>query len=154
MKHVKVVLVLTAALGAGWTDASASTETSPCKEGTSTTNGVTHRTFCGPGSATVKVGGKFLFFKGGSCRQTPFGFGVNIGSNTVAPAKPDRKYFGIGLLAKKDGTYSGIGAAVGWQVSGQRHELSGERVTLTNGKTRGTFSGMLDGSKVTGSFTC
>jgi hypothetical protein len=72
----------------------------------------------------------------------PRHFGVSVG-----------RIFGVGKAAPRDGTYSG-GTLV-LVDGGKRSAGFGTKVTLSGGRTRGTFSSrLLDGRTASGSFRC
>lgn len=135
-----------------------------CKPGTHRFGSVQARTFCGPASGTAKIGGRTLRFKGGSCRSTKDSVSVNIGTvvlGTTNKARPD--YLGVtvgrtpagGTPAPVDGTYT-TGSVVAVVKKNKGYAVVQPSVTLTNHRTRGTFTAKLLGSgdTVTGSFRC
>ena len=162
------MIMLLAALGVGaWTAASTATALrAGCSPGVITFGGVQARLFCGAAKATVKIGGKTLSFKGGSCERTSKYLTVNIGTvvlGTTTKKKPD--YFGLdvgaypGSTAKPaghDGGYTGGVLAV--VSGGKSYLLRGDtaKFTLSGGRTKGTFSaaGLLGSGAATGSFSC
>jgi hypothetical protein len=124
--------------------------------------GAQARTFCGPARARAKVGGEKFRFKRGKCERKPKYVSVNIGTivfGSTTKKKPD--YFGLnvgetpagGTPAPKDGTYDD--ATISFNHDGKGYAVGNASVTLTNKRTRGTFSGELfDGGPVSGSFRC
>jgi hypothetical protein len=137
-----------------------------CTPGVTTYGSTNARVFCGPAKATVRIGGKTLKFKGGSCERTSKYLSINIGTvvlGTTTKKKPD--YFGLdvgaypGSTAKPaghDGTYSGGVIAI--DFGGKSYLLRGDtaKITLSGGRTKGTFSagGLLGSSGGTGTFSC
>jgi hypothetical protein len=141
-------------LAAAGTGASATTA---CKPGIHTVGKVTYRVYCGPASASVKVAGKTHSFRGGSCLRAGVTrvFTMSIGKLTIGKGKPRYSYFGVTVpTANHDGLYRR--AVVTWAIGGKRYSLYNVKLRLTNGQTRGTFSGRAVGRRgtVTGSFRC
>jgi hypothetical protein len=135
-----------------------------CKAGVTTYGGATARVFCGSATATVHAGSKTFTIRQGSCEKGAKYLSINIGEIVIgqtSKAKPE--YFGLnigkvpflgGAPASHDGTYhSGVVAVV---HAGKGYALRAQaKVTLTNGRSRGTFSATaLTGGVVTGSFRC
>jgi hypothetical protein len=143
-------LALVAAAGAGTRSAEA------CKPGIRTIGKTTYRIFCGPASASVKVGRKTHSLRNGSC-LTVGGkvFTLSIGTLTMSKRKPRYSYLGVTVpQAKRDGIYRR--AVVTWAFGGKRYSLDNVKVRLAGKRTRGTFSGRIVGktATVTGSFRC
>jgi hypothetical protein len=160
----KLILALTTALavltvGAATADSGASTLA--C--GNTTYKGANARTYCGPASAVVKVGGRTLTYRGGSCMRNAVAIELGIGTvilDTKDPKPLPRSFgisvgriFGLGKAAPRDGTYkSGM---VAYVDAGKRYAAAGVKAVLSGGRTRGTFSGrLLTGQTVSGSFRC
>ena len=156
-------VVVAVAAGMVWTAAGGATSAG-CKAGVTTYGGATARVFCGPAAATVHAGGKTFTIRQGSCDKGAKYLSVNIGTVVIGKTtKPKPEYFGLsigkvpylgGVAVSKDGTYhSGI---VALDHAGKGYGLRAQaKVTLTNGRSRGTFSAtMLTGGVVTGSFRC
>jgi len=126
--------------------------------------GASARAFCGPAKASIHAGGKTFSIRGGACDKTSGWLAVNIGEVVIGQtAKTKPEYFGLavgrgavgsGPVASKDGVYHS--AVVGFVHQGTGPALRGNAtVTLSHGRTRGTFSATsLDGDTVTGSFSC
>jgi hypothetical protein len=164
----KLVVLLALALAAltAVAAAPASHTRSACTAGMTTVGGTQARAFCGPAKATVKIGGKTLTFKGGSCERTSKYVALNIGTvvlGTTSKKKPD--YFGLdvgaypgtnGKAAAHDGAYTGGVIAV--EFGGKGYLLRGDtaKITLSSGRTKGTFSaaGLLGSAGGSGSFSC
>lgn len=135
-----------------------------CKPGVHTFSGSTKaRTFCGPARATAIVDGNKFTFKGGACQRAKKYVTLNIGTVVLgSTSKPRPEYMGItvgqtpagGKPAPKDGTYDD--AVVSFVHKHKGYPIGNASVTLTNGRTRGTFTGQLagNGSPVTGTFRC
>jgi hypothetical protein len=135
-----------------------------CKEGMTTFGGVPARVFCGSAAATVRASGKTFTIRNGSCQKTSSYFSIGIGEFVIGRStKPEPEAFGVdvgrepgatGPTAGKDGVYHGADVAV--THAGKGYALRGNAtVTLTHGRTRGTFrASLLDGGTVTGSFAC
>ena len=159
-----VTVAVVAAIAA--VEAPASRAVASCTPGVRTIGGTQARVFCGPAKATVKIGGKVLRFKGGSCERTSKYVTVNIGTvvlGTTAKKKPD--YFGLDVgaypgsgakAARHDGIYTGGVIAV--VFGGKSYLLRGDtaKITLSGGRTKGTFAaqGLLGSAGGTGSFSC
>jgi hypothetical protein len=134
-----------------------------CKPGVHKFDGPTKaRKFCGPARATVELG-QPVKFKPGECKRTKKYVSVNIGTIVLGPTdKKKPEYFGLnvgetpagGTPAPKDGTYDD--ATISFQHNNKGYALGNATVTLTNKRTRGTFSGTLVGQQgeITGSFRC
>ncbi len=158
---VLAVLAGLAAAGATGTPRAAA-----CKAGMTTFAGANARTFCGPATATVKVAGKTLSFTGGSCERTATYLSLSIGTVVLGQTtkkKPD--FFGIdvgavpgtGLKpARKDGRYTGAEIAV--ESGGKGYLLRGDtaHVTLSGGRTGGSFTAtvLFDTGSGSGTFHC
>jgi hypothetical protein len=124
-----------------------------CTPSVRTVSGVTYRTFCGPARAVVRLGGRTLVFRGGSCDRGAFT--INIGTITLPPGKPKYRYFGITVFTNRDGVFED--QAVTWQLpNGRRNSLFHATVKLAGGRTRGTFTGstLVGNVKGSGSFHC
>jgi hypothetical protein len=135
-----------------------------CTAGVTKYGGATARVFCGPATATVHTGGKTFTIRQGSCEKGAKYLSINVGEIVIGTStKPKPEYFGLsigklpflgGSPASHDGTYrSGVVAV---DHAGKGYALRAQaKVTLTNGRTRGTFSAtQLTGGVVTGSFHC
>ena len=135
-----------------------------CTAGVTKYGGATARVFCGPATATVHARGKTYTIRQGSCEKGAKYLSINIGEvviGTSSKSKPE--YFGLsigklpflgGTPVSRDGTYrSGV---VALDHAGKGYALRAQaKVTLTIGRTRGTFSAtQLTGGVVTGSFKC
>jgi hypothetical protein len=135
-----------------------------CTAGVTKYDGATARVFCGPATATVHARGKTFTIRQGSCEKGAKYLSINIGEvviGTSSKSKPE--YFGLsigklpflgGTPVSRDGTYrSGV---IALDHAGKGYALRAQaKVTLTNGRTRGTFSAtQLTGGVVTGSFKC
>lgn len=116
-------------------------------------NGVSARTFCGPAKATVHVNGKTVFYKGGECSKSSFGWSINIGTVVIGSAKKKPEYFGITTAKASAGAQPKSTVAV--VHSNKTYAVIGT-VTLKAGLKSGTFSGKVFGSptKLAGSFSC
>jgi len=132
-------------------------------------DGVNTRTFCGPASATLTVGGAKTTFTGGTCEKTPEYVSVSIGTvvlGTGAGARGVKNatvYFKLDAgrtpadgkdvpAATKDGVYKGSFIA---NDHGLATTAPSAQVTLTDNRSKGQFSGKtLDGTDATGTFSC
>ena len=154
-----LALALAASVGAAERRAS-------CTPGIVEFGGVTARVFCGPAKATLKVGSKTLRFSGGVCERRKAYLAVNIGTVVLGQTtkrKPD--YFGLDVgaypgagkkPATRDGTYRG--GVIAADFGGKAYLVRGDtaRITLTAGRTRGSFKStlMFGGGAVSGTFSC
>lgn len=159
MHTIRPRLLLVAAVAAA--TALPATASAKCTAGVHPYGGVQARTFCGPASASVSVGGKKAVLKGGQCDRTKDYFTINVGTTLLGTSSKRPDYFGItvgktlgaGKAAGKDGTYTG--AAVAIVTKNTTYAVTQSSVTLAGGRTKGTFSGTaIGGGKVSGSFAC
>jgi hypothetical protein len=131
-----------------------------CTPGTGKSGNYPTRTFCGTATATAKVGGKTLVFKGGECAISQGYWTVNIGTIELGAPSSAKKlsYFGSTLMRNShaDGTYSGTGVSVSFNVPGKGYLVTGGTLTLKNGGKSATFSGsnIFDHTKASGTITC
>jgi hypothetical protein len=137
--------------------AASSAAGTPCTPKKTTIAGKAAMRFCGPAKATVKMGTARFTFSGGSCATLGQYFTVNIGTHwitSVAGTKPGPSaYFGITLSPPATGTH--LKQPVSWNSGGKGYSVLRSKITLNKGLTSGSFSGKaLNGSKVTGVFTC
>jgi hypothetical protein len=161
----KLILTITTALalltvGAATADSNASSLA--C--GNTTYKGVRARTYCGSASATVKVGGRTLSYRGGSCMRNRVAIELGIGTVILDSRDPKGplprsfgisvgRIYGIGKAAPKDGTYNSVMLA--YVDGGRRYAAAGGKAVLTGGRTRGSFSTrLLTGQNVSGTFRC
>jgi hypothetical protein len=165
MNRTAAIGIVVAATAAGmvWT-ASGGAASAGCKMGMTKYGGTSARVFCGPATATLHVRGKTFTIHQGSCDKGAKYLSINIGEIVLGTSsKPKPDYFGLdigklpylgGVAVSKDGTFhSGV---VALDHAGKGYALRGQaKVTLTNGRSRGTFSAtLLTGGVVTGSFRC
>jgi hypothetical protein len=151
-----VVALVAAVVGAGVYAAFANAAVT-CTAGTTEVGGSPARTFCGPATAAVTVGGRTFRLGNGECTTGP-GFTVNIGTLVLASTAKARPYFGFFLTSARAGTYSGKQAAVSFK-SGAIHvslePTAASHVVLDRGLHSGRFSGHdLFGRRFGGSFHC
>jgi hypothetical protein len=134
-----------------------------CKAGNTTYQGVRARTYCGSASAVVKIGGRTLKYRGGSCSRTPVAIELGIGTLIVdskdSKALPRSfgisvgRIFGIGKAAARDGTYKDV--MLVFVDNGTRYAVSKAEARLQGGRTRGSFTGRLfTGETISGTFRC
>ena len=144
--------VAVAALAAAALGTSSAQSAAACTAGVTKVGGAPARTFCGPATAKVKIGGTSVGYKQGVCSRSSFGFTINIGTVVLGNAKKKPDYFGITVDAKA-GTHTNSAVAV---VHGNKSYAVLGTVTLKAGLKSGTFSGKVFGSpaKITGSFHC
>jgi hypothetical protein len=144
--------VAVAALSAAAFATTSAQSASSCTAGVGKVGGTPARTFCGPATASVKVGAKTVAYKNGACSRSSAGFTINIGTVVLGNAKKKPEYFGI-TVAAKAGSHSNSAAAV--VHAGKSYAVLGT-VTLKPGLKSGSFSGKVFGSptKISGSFHC
>lgn len=155
-----LALASTAALFVAGT---ASARPAACTAGMTKVKGVQARVFCGPATATVKIGAKTLSFRNGACSKTSQYVTVNIGTIALGPVKAKPNYFGLNVgklfgsrqSAGHDGNYKGGVVAVDFAGSGYAVRSDTVKINLAGNRSKGTFSGtLLSGGTVTGSFSC
>src|SRR5262245_25238370 len=151
MKKTIIGVAIAALAAAAFATASAQSAAA-CTAGVGKVGGVPARTFCGPATASVKIGGKTVAFKNGMCSRSSAGFTINIGTVVLGNAKKKPEYFGITVLAKAGAHPNSATAVV---HAGKSYAALGT-VTLKPGLKSGTFSGKVFGSptKLSGSFHC
>jgi hypothetical protein len=157
------VLVVVLPVLVGWSGAAAQSPSAAvaCKAGFHAVGGKLFRTYCGPASATVRVAGRTIAFRGGLCAFDA-GFKVRIGTLLIASTGAEPSYFVLAVTAYADGTYregqdgGGAGVAVAYSYAGKPYGTYRDVVTVRGNMKRGTFSGRLldNGERVTGSFSC
>jgi len=117
-------------------------------------SGRTAYVFCGPAKATVRLGGKSLAFRNGTCVWTSNSFKLELGTIFLFWRKPFPQQPGLAIRA------NGVPVAralvqVYWQ--GKLTTLSTTRTTARPDANRagGTFEGRTAaGARVTGTVTC
>ncbi len=159
-RQVVITAVLTGAVALLVTPGTA--VASGCVAGVHQSGSVKARTFCGPASVVLNLGGKKVALRGGQCTRTSSYVAVNIGTVVLGTSnKPAPNYFGIdvgktpggGSPAPHDGTYKAF--ALSFAVGGKLYSSLSATATLKNGRTRGTFSGkLLAGGSASGAFKC
>jgi hypothetical protein len=164
MKRIVAGIVF-AVLGAGVAGSALATPgIASCTAGVHSYGGTNARTFCGPATAILVVGGKTIHFSGGDCERGPAYVSVNIGTVVLGTStKPKPDYFGLlvgkapivgGTAAAHDGTYKPQALAA--DHAGKGYAILQSTVKLMGGRTRGTFTGKVLGTNagVHGSFRC
>lgn len=161
-----ILIITTAAtlLAMGATTAAGESATAACTSGNTTYGGVRARTYCGPASAVVKIGGRTLSYRGGSCMRNGVAIELGIGTVILDAKEPKGslprsfgisvgRIFGIGKAAPRDGTYSSV--MIAFVDRGKRYASMQGKALLGGGRSRGTFTGrLLTGEAVSGSFRC
>jgi hypothetical protein len=147
-----IIGVAVAALSAAAFATTSAQSAATCVAGVKKINGVPARTFCGPATATVKLGSTNVAYKQGACSKSAAGFTINIGTVVLGNLKKKPEYFGITVQATA-GAHANSGVAV--VHAGKSYAVLGT-VTLKAGLKSGTFSGKVFGSptKIAGSFSC
>lgn len=131
----------------------ASTSKPPCIPKISSVKGLTEVDYCGPATATVKVGSKTYSFKDGYCGTDPKNkISLQMALGVISQAKPPvnggKPLFE--LTALNDGALSLDTVTADW--NGKQLETVGT-VTL-KGTTSGTFTSKGFSSHFTGSWNC
>ncbi len=164
MRRALSIVVLVACCAVAAASAGAVSAAPACTAGVHPFGGANARTFCGPAKATLVVGGRTIRFSGGSCERGPQYVAVNIGTvvlGTTTKTKPE--YFGLlvgkapivgGTPAAHDGSFKA--QAVSAVHAGKGYAVINATVKLTNGRTRGAFTGTVFGTNgsVHGTFRC
>jgi hypothetical protein len=159
MTRRTLVAPLALALAAGALIAPASSgAASGCASGLTKVAGKKAMRYCGPATATAKVGGTTIRFSGGSCASSASALTVNIGTIAVS-ATPNVKPLGIasfGLTISPDITGVHLNQAIAWVKGGKRFSVFANHATVAASLEKGTFEGKLypTGAKVTGTFAC
>jgi hypothetical protein len=153
MKRLIALVGATAALVVAASAIASPQSASSCVAGVKKINGVSARTFCGPAKATVHINGKTVFYKGGQCSKSSFGWSINIGTVVLGNLAKKPEYFGITAQPKSGTQGNGAVAVV---HAGKGLAVTSSAITLKAGLKSGTFSGKVFGAptRVTGSFTC
>ena len=111
-------------------------------------------TFCGPATATVKLGGKTLTFSKGTCVWTDSSLTLELGKILFPWSKPFSAKPGFVIHAAGYPVARAV-VTVYWQ--GKRTELTSTRTTArpSGGFSGGTFDGRTAaGARVTGTVKC
>lgn len=147
-----IIGVAVAALAAAAFATTSAHSAAACTEGVTKVGGSPARTFCGPATATVKIGSKTVSYRGGSCSKSSFGWSINIGTVVLGNAKNKPEYFGVTANGKAGAQPKSAVAVV---HASKTYAVIGT-VTLKAGLKAGTFSGKVFGSptKLAGSFHC
>ena len=153
MKQIIGIAIAAATLALTASAFAAPMHVSSCVAGVKQINGVSARTFCGPAKATIHINGKTVFYKGGQCSKSSFGWSINIGTVVLGNLAKKPEYFGVTAQSKAGTQSNGTVAVV---HAGKGLAVTGSTITLKAGLRSGTFSGKVFGAptRVTGSFTC
>jgi hypothetical protein len=156
MKSVFVLAASVLALAFGVSpSAGGNSLAAACKPGLGKIGKTTVYRYCGPAKATVKIGGKTYSIVGGRCRKVPGApyLAVDIGAKTLS-GKSVTRYLVIRNPKLTDGVTRS--ASVNVQLVGATYVVGPVVVTVSAGRTRGTFAGDALGAagRVTGSWTC
>ncbi|MCB0915116.1 MAG: hypothetical protein KDC23_05355 [Actinobacteria bacterium] len=131
-------------------------------------DGVTVRTFCGDGTATLSDGTTTLELDQAECAVDPMGWSVNAGTIVLDPSATEvaasTQYIGFAVPPPDggewtgdtipDGTYQGIvtGNDQGKDLTASAADAT---IVVTDGGKAGTVSGTsFEGASLTGSFSC
>jgi hypothetical protein len=163
--HIAVVALALAGATLGGASSAAATS---CTSGVKEVAGVIQRTFCGPASVSVKLGGETLTLSQGTCVASAKYLTVNIGVFTSSTAKKSRpNFFGLDVgrvpgtsspPAGADGTYKrGIIMTLvyGGRAYSVDSDISATTATLAGNRTRGSVHGStLARAPMSASFHC
>ncbi len=144
------------------------TEVSRSDCGAGEIDGVTIRTFCGDGTATLSDGTTTLELDTAECTVEPMGWAVNAGTIVLDPedtaVTATTQYIGFAVPppdggewtgdAIPDGTYEGLitGNDQGKDLTASAADAT---IVITDGGKAGTVSGTsFEGASLTGSFSC
>ncbi len=165
-RFVTAVVVLTGVTVAGGIVASSAVAVRPtvCKAGERKLNGVPARTFCGPATARIRIGGKTFVFAQGNCVATPQYVSINIGTVVLGQtSRHQPNYFGLDIgripgsgspPARKDGSYRS-GTVLTVVYADKSYDVLSGVATLQGHRTRGTIRGnTFSGQALTGTFDC
>lgn len=161
---VTLVLVIALAGGAAEAGRREAARSSTCKAGLHRIGGVSARTFCGPATARVLVGGKTLAFAQGNCVKTAAYVSINIGTVVLGQTKQRQpNYFGLDIgripgsgapPAGKDGTYR-TGTVLTVEYANKSYDVLSGSASLKGHRTHGTVKGTaFTGQPLTGTFHC
>jgi len=131
-------------------------------------DGVSVRTFCGDGTATLSDGTTTLELDQAECAVDPMGWSVNAGTIVLDPSATEvaasTQYIGFAVPPPDggewtgdtipDGTYQGIvtGNDQGKDLTASAADAT---IVVTDGGKAGTVSGTsFEGASLTGSFSC
>jgi hypothetical protein len=164
MRRLFLTIIAAAALlTVGATTAAGPSSAADCKTRNTTYDGARARTYCGPARAVVKIGGRTLRYRGGSCMRNRVSVELGIGTLILDSRDPNRlprsfgisvgRVFGVGEPARDDGSYDSVTLA--FVHRGKRYASFDATAELSGGRTRGTFTGhLLTGETISGSFRC
>jgi hypothetical protein len=93
-----VVTVSIVAMVLGTAAAQGGSSAAACTSGPTTYQGARGYVGCGPATALVKLGGRTLRYRGGTCRRTAQALELNIGTTVLEDtSKPLPPYFGVAV---------------------------------------------------------
>ena len=135
-----------------------------CKAGVRKLNGIPARTFCGPATARILIGGKTLVFTQGNCVATPQYVSVNIGTVVLGQTtRHQPNYFGLDIgripgsgspRAGTDGTYRS-GTVLTVVYADKSYDVLSGVAILQGHRTHGTVRGKtFTGQLLAGTFHC
>ena len=149
------------AAGVGTTSAVASSENAlratacnPAGSDVVSRSGSLTTTFCGPATATVRLGGKTLAFTKGTCVWTDSSLTLELGKILFPWSKPFSAQPGFVIHAAGYPVARAV-VTIYWQ--GKRTELTSTRTTArpSGNRTGGTFDGRTAaGARITGTERC
>lgn len=161
---VTLVLVIALAGGAAEAGRREAARSTACKAGLHRIGGASARTFCGPATARVQVGGKTFAFAQGNCVKTATYVSINIGTVVLGQTKHRQpNYFGLDIgripgsgapPARKDGTYR-AGTVLTVEYANKSYDVLSGSASLKGHRAHGTVKGKtFSGQPLTGTFHC
>ncbi len=153
-----LLLICVVALGVGATTATSGLSKAACTPGPRTIRGVQVQVFCGPATATIRLGGRTIRIRQGQCGPNVSGyFSVRVGIFTFIPSRSTYTWFAAYVAGDRGRTYRN--QKVVFEYGGRHFQVWPNTVKLTAAPyttpSRGTFAGRTDtGQTVSGSFTC
>jgi hypothetical protein len=143
---------------------SGAARSSACKAGVRKLNGVPARTFCGPATARIQIGGKTFAFAHGNCVSTAKYVSINIGTVVLGQTtRHQPNYFGLDIgripgsgspPADKDGAYRS-GTVLTVEYADKSYDVLSGVAILQGQRTHGTIKGnTFDGRALSATFHC
>ena len=158
------MVIAIALAGSGSASSQATGREAACKAGVRQLGGIPVRTFCGPATARVHLGGKTFVFSHGNCVTTAKYVSINIGTVVLADTtRHQPNYFGLDIgripgspapPAGKDGTYRS-GTVLTIVYADKSYDVLSGVAFLKGHRTHGGVTGKtFTGQTLTGSFRC
>jgi hypothetical protein len=154
-----ILLVICAlALGVGATTAVSALSRAACIPGPKMIRGVHVQVFCGPATATIRLGGRTIRIRQGQCGPNVSGyFSVRVGIFTFIPSRSKYTWFAAYVGGDRGRTYRN--QKVAFEYGGRHFPVWPNTVRLKAAPyaipSGGTFAGRTNtGQSVSGSFKC